>query len=66
MALWKEIDSIRNHLAKDTSEYVSIFKEIRLAIDAKNLKELSKLQQKMNSLMNEMNRLYADYGANQI
>ncbi len=66
VALWKEIDSIRNHLAKDTSEYVSIFKEIRLAIDAKNLKELSKLQQKMNSLMNEMNRLYADYGANQI
>ena len=66
VAAWKEIDAIRNHLAKDTAEYVSIFKEIRLAIDAKNLKELSKLQQKMNSLMNEMNKLYADYGANQI
>jgi len=64
--LWKEIDSIRMNLAKDTAEYVSIFKQIRLAIDAKNLKELSRLQQKMNSLMNEMNRLYTDYGANQI
>lgn len=66
VALWKEIDTIRNRLAKDTSEYVSIFKEIRLAIDAKNLKELSKLQQQMNSLMNEMTMLYADYSANQL
>ena len=66
VALWKEIDTIRNHLAKDTSEHVSIFKEIRLAIDAKNLRELSKLQQQMNSLMNKMTTLYADYGANQL
>ncbi len=66
VSLWREIDSIRNHLAKDTSEYVSIFKEIRLAIDAKNLKELSKLQQKMNAMMNEMMTLYADYSSNQL
>ncbi len=66
VALWKEIDTIRNHLAKDTAEHVSIFKEIRLAIDAKNLRELSKLQQQMNSLMNKMTTLYADYGANQL
>ena len=66
VSLWREIDSIRNHLAKDTSEYVSIFKEIRLAIDAKNLKELSKLQQKMNAMMNEMMTLYSDYSANQL
>ncbi|MBR3031810.1 MAG: glutamine synthetase, partial [Clostridiales bacterium] len=66
VTLWKEIDDIRNHLAKDTSDYVSVFKEIRLAIDSKNLKELSKLQQKMNSMMNEMTKLYAEYGANQI
>ena len=65
-ALWKEIDDIRNRLAKDSSEYVSIFKEIRLSIDAKNLKELSKLQQEMNKLMNKMTTLYAEYGANQI
>lgn len=66
VALWKEIDTIRNDLAKDTSEHVSVFKEIRLAIDAKNLRELSKLQLKMNALMNEMMTLYADYGANQL
>ena len=64
--LQKEIDEIRNHLAKDSSEYVSIFKEIRLAIDAKNLKELSKLQQEMNKMMNKMSTLYAEYSANQI
>ena len=66
MMLLKEIDDIRNRLAKDSSEYVSIFKEIRLSIDAKNLKELSKLQQEMNKLMNKMTTLYAEYGANQI
>ncbi len=66
ITLWNEIDAIRNRLAKDTSEYVSIFKEIRLAIDAKNLRELSKLQQKMNAQQSEMITLYSEYCANQI
>ncbi|NLW88595.1 MAG: glutamine synthetase [Clostridiaceae bacterium] len=65
-SLWKEIDKLRNRLAKDTAEYVSIFKEIRLAIDAKNLRELSRLQQLMSSLQNELLTLYSEYCQNQI
>ena len=64
--LWKDIQSIKYRLAKDTSDYVSIFKEIRLAIDAKNLKELSRLQQVMNSLQSELLTLYSEYLLNQI
>ena len=64
--MWKEIDKIKNRLAKDTQDYVSIFKEIRLAIDAKNLRELSRLQLQMSVLQNEVMALYAEYCQNQI
>ncbi|MBN1775058.1 MAG: glutamine synthetase [Clostridiales bacterium] len=64
--LWKEINKLRNRLAKDTADYVSIFKEIRMAIDAKNLRELSRLQQLMNSLQTELLTLYSEYRQNQI
>ena len=65
-ATWNEIDKIRNDLAKDTQDYVSVFTEIRLAIDAKNLKELSKLQIKMNKLQTELLTRYTQYCQNQI
>jgi glutamine synthetase len=64
--MWNEIDKIRNDLAKDTQDYVSVFTEIRLAIDAKNLKELSKLQVKMNKLQTELLTRYSQYCQNQI
>ena len=64
--LWREINKLRNRLAKDTADYVSIFKEIRMAIDAKNLRELSRLQQLMNSLQTELLTLYSEYRQNQI
>lgn len=64
--LWKEIDKLRNRLSKDTSDYVSIFKEIRMAIDARNLRELSRLQQSMNALQTELLTLYSEYCQNQI
>ena len=65
-ALWKEVEKIRNRLAKDTANYVSIYKEIRMAIDAKNLRELSRLQQLMNSLQTELLTLYSEYRQNQL
>ncbi len=65
-ALWKEIEKIKNRLAKDTANYVSIYKEIRMAIDAKNLRELSRLQQLMNSLQSELLTLYSEYCHNQL
>jgi glutamine synthetase len=65
-AMWKEINRIRNHLAKDTQDYVSVFTEIRMAIDARNLKELSRLQQLMTSQQTELLTRYSEYCQNQI
>jgi len=65
-ALWTEVDKIRNRLAKDTQDSVSIFTEIRMAIDAKNLKELSKLQVLMNKQQTELTARYQEYCNNQI
>lgn len=65
-AMWKEINRIRNHLAKDTQDYVSVFTEIRMAIDARNLKELSRLQQLMTSQQTELMTRYSEYCQNQI
>ena len=65
-AMWKEINRIRNHLAKDTQDYVSVFTEIRMAIDARNLKELSRLQQLMTAQQTELLTRYSEYCQNQI
>jgi glutamine synthetase len=65
-AMWKEINKIRNRLAKDTQDYVSVFTEIRLAIDARNLRELSRLQQSMSAQQTELLTRYSEYCQNQI
>ncbi len=65
-AMWKEINKIRNRLAKDTQDYVSVFTEIRMAIDARNLKELSRLQKSMTAQQTELLTRYAEYCQNQI
>ncbi len=64
--MWSEIDKLRNRLAKDTQDYVSIFTEIRMAIDAKNLKELSRLQLQMMKMQSELVTRYNEYCQNQI
>jgi len=65
-AMWKEINKIRNRLAKDTQDYVSVFTEIRMAIDARNLRELSRLQRAMTAQQTELMTRYSDYCQNQI
>ena len=65
-AMWKEINKIKNRLAKDTQDYVFVFTEIRLAIDARNLKELSRLQQSMSAQQTELLTRYSEYCQNQI
>lgn len=65
-AMWKEINKIRNRLAKDTQDYVSLFTEIRMAIDARNLRELSRLQQSMTAQQSELMTRYSEYCQNQI
>ncbi len=63
---WSDIDSIRMSLAKNTDETTSVFTSIKHAIEAKNLKDISRLQVKMNQDMNELAVLYKEYCDNQI
>lgn len=64
--MWNEISRIKNQLAKNSSENTSVFECIKQAIDSKNLKDISKLQVKMNQLMTEIAQLYREYCDNQI
>ena len=64
--IWEEIQILRRRLAKDTKDHVSIFTEIRLAIDSRNLKELSRLQLVMEQYMNELRSRYMEYSQNQV
>lgn len=64
--MWSEIARLRNRLSKDTKDDVSIFTEIRMAIDGKNYKELSRLQLLMNKLQSELLTRFSEYCQNQI
>jgi glutamine synthetase len=64
--MWAEIARLRHRLSKDTKDDVSIFTEIRMAIDGKNYKELSRLQLLMNKLQSELVTRYNEYCQNQI
>ncbi len=63
---WSDIETIKLNLAKDTSERTSIFSHIKNSLEAKDLKEISKLQIRMNQDMNEISDLYKRYSDNQI
>ena len=65
-AIWKDIQTLRNRLAKDTKDRVSIFTEIRLAIDSRNFKELSRLQVSMEKLVDELRIRYQEDSQNMI
>ena len=63
---WSDIETIKLNLAKDTSEKTSIFSCIKNSLEANDLKEISKLQIRMNQDMNEIAELYRKYSDNQI
>ena len=63
---WSDIETIKLNLAKDTSERTSIFSHIKDSLEANDLKEISKLQIRMNQDMNEISDLYKRYSDNQI
>lgn len=63
---WSDIETIKLNLAKDTSERTSIFSHIKNSLEANDLKEISKLQIRMNQDMNEISDLYKRYSDNQI
>jgi glutamine synthetase len=63
---WSDIEMIKLSLAKDTSERTSIFSCIRNSLEANDLREISKLQLRMNSSMNDLAELYRKYEDNQV
>ncbi|MBR2294531.1 MAG: glutamine synthetase [Clostridiales bacterium] len=64
--LWNDIENLRMSLAKNTDETTSVFTSIKHAIEDKNLKDISRLQIRMNNAMAELNALYREYCDNQI
>ena len=63
---WSDIESIKFSLAKNTDEHFCTFDSIKLAIKNKNLKDISRLQIKMNAAIDEIRTLYKDYSDNQV
>ena len=63
---WSDIETVKMNLAKDTTEKTSIFSCIRNSLESKDLKEISKLQLRMNRDMNEVADIYKRYSDNQI
>ena len=63
---WSDIETLKLNLAKDTGERTSIFSCIRNSLEANDLKEISKLQIRMNQDMNEIADLYKRYTDNQV
>ncbi|MHB1452520.1 MAG: type I glutamate--ammonia ligase [Saccharofermentanales bacterium] len=61
---WDEIEKIKNQLAKDSKEYVSVFSRIRQDLEARNYSSVSDLQRKMSGLMTELEHRYAEYKRN--
>lgn len=64
--MWSDIEKLKMTIAKSSNENTSIFASIKDAIAAKNLKDISRLQIKMNSSMAELAALYKEYCENQI
>ncbi len=65
-ALWEEIDSLRQHLARTTEERISLFDKVRRSLRERDLKRVSELQCEMDSEMRKLERLYLTYQHNQI
>ncbi|MHB1485456.1 MAG: type I glutamate--ammonia ligase [Saccharofermentanales bacterium] len=61
---WQEIEFLRQELAKDTFEHVSIFTQIRNAIDCRDYSLVSDLQKLMSQRISDLEKIYAEYRRN--
>lgn len=61
---WSRINSLRWKLMKDSLEEISIFTQIKDAIDNKDYDKISKLQIQMNNMVSELKNLYSKYKKN--
>ncbi|QUH24620.1 glutamine synthetase [Serpentinicella alkaliphila] len=63
---WEKVNSLRNHLMKDSLETKSLFTKIREAVEAKDYNLASKLQVEMSGKISTLKSLYATYRRNMI
>jgi glutamine synthetase len=63
---WMKINDLRIELMKDSFAKVSLFTQIREAIDKKDYKKVSDLQKTIYEKLDELRRLYAVYKRNLI
>lgn len=61
---WSRINSLRWKLMKDSLDDISIFTQIKDAIDNKDYDKISKLQIQMNNMVGELKNLYSKYKKN--
>ena len=64
--MWSDIEKMKMALAKDSTESTSVFTLIKNAIESHSLKDISRLQVRMNGDMAELAVLYKEYCDNQI
>lgn len=61
---WTKVNSLRWELMKDSIERLSIFTQIKEAIDKKEFEAISELQLEMNEKVSELKHLYSKYKKN--
>lgn len=61
---WTKVNSLRWELMKDSIERLSIFTQIKEAIDKKEFESISELQLEMNEKVSELKHLYSKYKKN--
>lgn len=61
---WKKVSDLKNYLAKDTSDNISLFTRLIEALNSKNFELASNLQIEMYNKMEDLKVLYAKYKNN--
>lgn len=61
---WNKVNTVRRELMKDEFGRISLFAQLRQAIEKHDYPEISRLQQQMNAMMRELKVLYNEYRRN--
>lgn len=62
--LWKDIDDLRQYVAKDSEKGLSLFTRIREAMDTQDYNQASALQVEMDGCITKLKSLYIKYSRN--
>jgi glutamine synthetase len=61
---WSKINALRSELGRDSEKSLSIFSQIKRALDKKDYDAASNLMIAMNNKMDELTNLYYEYSHN--